>query len=333
MSDLISIIVPIYNTEAYLEKCIESIRRQTYLNIEIILIDDGSTDGSAQICDKQAKLDERIVVIHKENAGVSAARNTGIAAAKGKYIGCVDSDDWIEPDMYERMYQACEQMQVPMAMCRYARISEAGIVKSGTNEIMSLSQKELFKYYICGSEEVVVNNCVWSKLFLKDLITDISFADGRVSEDIMYTTKLLAKVERAAYIDSCLYNYKEDRVGSIMNSDKVHRVIQDEIPFWKEHIAYIRENVSDALGDYAEFYFYRRLLSYYTELIKVTETKELAGWISDVMYEDKKVIRRVYTQEYISRADKMRMRVFLISPCLYRCYHRVYLWIAHMIKK
>ncbi len=332
MNALISIIVPIYNTEAYLEKCIDSIRNQTYENIEIILVDDGSTDSSPQICDRYAQLDSRIVVLHRANAGVSASRNAGLAIANGKYIGCVDSDDWIEPDMYEKMYLACEQHKVPLAMCRYARVRETQVKRGGTGQIKKYTREELLKYYISGAEDVVVNNSVWSKLFLKELIDDLSFAEGRVSEDIMYTTKLLCKLEAGVYLDSCLYNYKADREGSIMNSNKVQRVIEDEVPFWKEHISYIRESVSDELGDYAEFYFYKRMLSYYMELIKEAETKKLAEWIKKVVYSDKRRVREICDAQYVGIGDKVRMQLFLLHPVLSKGVNDLYVRVAKFIK-
>ena len=103
---LISVIVPVYNVEQYLDRCVCSILNQTYQNLEIILVDDGATDSSGRMCDEYAKRDERIKVVHKQNGGLSDARNAGLAAATGEYIGYVDSDDWIEPDMYEKMYEA-----------------------------------------------------------------------------------------------------------------------------------------------------------------------------------------------------------------------------------
>lgn len=324
MKDLISVIVPVYNTAQYLSRCIESIVQQSYRNIEIILVDDGSTDGSAQICDSYAQKDKRIVVLHKENAGVSAARNAGLAIAKGTFIGCVDSDDWIESDMYQRMYEACIQYHVPMSMCRYARVSENGVVKEGSQEVRVLTREEMLRCYIRGDKDTVVNNCVWSKLFARELILDMAFAEGRVSEDIMYTTKLLCKLEKGVYIDSCLYNYKEDRVGSIMNSDKTQRVIQDEIPFWKEHITYIRQMVSEEMGNYAEYYFYRRLLSYYIELERDTKTKALAKWIQQLMYEEKETIRFVYRMDYVPKGDKVRMNMYLLNHKLYACINKWY---------
>ena len=126
-ADLISIIVPVYNMEQYLERCMESIINQTYPTLEIILVDDGSTDRSPQLCDAYAKKDSRIRVVHKPNGGLSDARNAGLAIATGTYIGYVDSDDWIELDMYERMYSACVENGAQLAVCRALQAEERNV--------------------------------------------------------------------------------------------------------------------------------------------------------------------------------------------------------------
>lgn len=125
MEDLISVIVPIYRIEAYLEKCIQSIRNQTYKNLEIILVDDGSDDQCPQICDKHAREDSRIKVIHKKNGGLDSARKAGMVVACGKYVGYVDGDDWIEPEMYERLIECCNQYRV--------EVVESGVIDSYVN--------------------------------------------------------------------------------------------------------------------------------------------------------------------------------------------------------
>ena len=125
----ISVIVPIYNVEQYLYQCIDSIIAQTYTNLEIILVDDGSTDSSGEICDKYASVDCRIVVIHKKNGGLSEARNAGINVATGDYIGFVDSDDYIFPDTYRGMIEACENNNCEIAVCARDNFNENGFHK------------------------------------------------------------------------------------------------------------------------------------------------------------------------------------------------------------
>ena len=333
MEDVISIIVPVYNMEKYLERCMSSILNQTYRHLQIILVDDGSTDASPQMCDAYSKKDARVQVVHKENGGLSDARNAGLQLATGTYIGFVDSDDWIELDMYEKMYAACVSQDADIAVCRYASVYKERIQKTESDRIVVLSREELLEKYIADDADCVIYNSVWSKLFRRELVEGILFPVGHNSEDIMYTTKSFCKVKRAVYLDQCLYNYVQSRGNSIMNSNREERMFQDEIPFWREHVAYIREHVSDVLGAYAEFYFYRRLLSYFTELAKEKETEKIAQRITDVMYAEKKVIRRVYRKACNSYSDKIRMWIFLISPRIYQSYYIIYLKMIQMLKR
>lgn len=315
MNELISIIVPIYNVEQYLHRCIDSILAQTYKNIEIILVDDGSTDSSGMICDEYQQKDNRVRVIHKKNEGVSAARNAALEIANGEYIGCVDSDDWIEPEMYETMLMACIENHVTIAFCNYSQVSAEKTINRCSQNITVYTREELLKFYISGDENVIINNSVWSKLFCKDLAKDILFAVGKESEDIMYTTKLLCKLDKGVYIDQCLYNYVVDREGSIMNSNRSRRVIDDEIPFWFEHISYIRNQVSDELGDYAAFYFYRRLISYYLDATKDKGLFEMQNQVREVLLKQKEQIKRIYPK-YASKGDKVRMFFLFFSPTM-----------------
>lgn len=325
--DLISIIVPVYNMEAYLERCMASIQGQTYENLEIILVDDGSTDRSGQLCDAYAREDARVKVVHKPNGGLSDARNAGLAVAAGVYIGYVDSDDWIEPDMYERMYRACAETGSQLAVCRYfSERGGAADVEGGTGAVVPLSREALLKIYICGHEQYVIYNSVWSKLFHRDLVGDMRFPKGRNSEDIMYTTRAFCRLSKAVYLDVSLYHYVLDREGSIMNAARGERMFRDEIPFWREHIAHIRENVSNAMGDIAAYYFWRRMLSYYPELYSGRGTRKDAGRLAGMIRRERAEIKAVYAAAGACRGDRIRMAVFLVNPVLYyginACYER-----------
>jgi glycosyltransferase involved in cell wall biosynthesis len=318
MNDLISIIVPVYNMESYLDRCMSSILNQTYKNLEIILVDDGSTDSSPKMCDDYAIKDNRIKVVHKENGGLSDARNAGLKIATGNYIGYVDSDDWIELDMYERMYNACVENNVQLAVCRYFREYDDKTVDDGTPRIEIFSRDEILRIYITDKDGYMVYNSVWSKLFKRELVEGVVFPKGRNSEDIMYTTRALCKLDKAAYIDTCLYHYVIDRKDSIMNVAKTERMFKDEIPFWREHIDYIRDNVSDDMADLAVYYFYRRLLCYYID----TADKRLV----EIIKADKLEEKRIYSKEnnIVSKGDRMRMNLFLFSPCVYRAINILY---------
>ena len=322
--DLISVIVPVYNMEQYLERCVNSIVDQNYRNLEIILVDDGSTDRSPRMCDEYAAKDGRIKVVHKVNGGLSDARNAGLQAATGTYIGYVDSDDWIEPQMYQRMYEACIEHQAQVAVCRYAKIYRDRVDREGNGQVTVFDREGILKIYLTDQPEYVVYNSVWSKLFAREVVEGVLFPVGKNSEDIMYTTKAFCKLEKAVYIDECFYDYVLDREGSIMNVNRTQRMFQDEIPFWREHITCIRELVSKDMGDMAAYYFYRRLLSYYMELAVGEETRTAAKRIAGIMRDERAEIRRVYTNAFEGKGDVIRMQLFLVSPGLYRIINKMY---------
>mgnify|MGYP003302353025 CR=1 FL=1 len=202
---LISVIVPVYNVEKYLDRCIESIVNQTYKNLEIILIDDGSTDNSPQICDELEKKDKRIKVIHKENSGVSSARNVGLDNAKGDYIGFVDSDDFIEKDMYSLMLKKIESTN---SDCCFCDVRYVGIC---SNEEIHLWNKQLF-----SKQEILnvffefngFNFSVWNKLFQKNKIKKIRFNEKIfIKEDALFCLEYFNDIKKISHINKALYNY------------------------------------------------------------------------------------------------------------------------------
>lgn len=207
MEKLVSVIVAVYNIEEYLPRCVDSILAQTYRNLEIILVDDGSKDQSGSICDSYAEKDRRIKVIHKKNGGLSDARNAGMDAASGEYIGFVDGDDWIEPDMYRAMYFAWRKEKAQAAVCRYKQITKSGIIDGSAGNSVSLSRDEALEIYVCGDERYLIYNSVWSKLFARDLVEGMRFPVGKNSEDIMFTTRAFCRMERLVYLDEAYYNY------------------------------------------------------------------------------------------------------------------------------
>lgn len=327
-NEKISVIVPVFNMEQYLKRCMASLLNQTYQNLEIILVDDGSTDNSPKLCDEYADTDDRVKVIHKTNGGLSDARNAGLLIATGDYIGYVDSDDWIEPQMYQKMYEACKKNNAQIAVCKYANIIQGKRIDNGTKLEKVLTRDELLKIYIAGDEQCVIYNSVWSKLFLRNIVENETFPVGHNSEDIMYTTKAFCKVDKAVYIDECFYNYVLDRQGSIMNVKRGERMFRDEIPFWREHISYIREYVSDEMGDLAAYHFYRRMLFYYIDLKKdiknEKKARDYAKKLVDLLKHDRKEINRIYSQSFIAKGDYVRMKLMQISPRIYAACVKIY---------
>ena len=202
--ELISVIVPVYNVESYVAECIESIQNQTYMNLEIILVNDGSTDASGDICDQYAAYDERIQVIHKENAGVSAARNTGIESANGDYIGFVDSDDYIAPTMYEDMLKLMVEHDLDIIECTAFRNNGDTNIEGcndGSLEIFNRDEALRMAMYDCFV-------AVWSQLYKRRVISDVRFPVGRKFEDSAVSYLFIANTKRVGHINRCLYYYR-----------------------------------------------------------------------------------------------------------------------------
>ena len=200
MEKLISVIVPVYNTEAYLEKCIKSITEQTYKNLEIILIDDESTDRCPQICDSWGKRDARIKVIHKKNAGPSAARNVALAIAKGEYIGFVDSDDWIEPDLYESVMHIFNTHNPDIVAFDGNRINDNGEIYATTDSLVEgvLTADEGVTQLLKGN----ISNYLWNKVYKRKIFADARLPEGRLWEDmaLLYQIFFIAKKIYVTYI-------------------------------------------------------------------------------------------------------------------------------------
>lgn len=212
-NDLISVVVPIYNVEKYLEECVDSIINQTYKNLEIILVDDGSTDNSGKMCDKFAQNDSRIKVIHKENGGLSDARNCGIEAATGKYIQFIDSDDYIDLDMFEILYNNLKKYNADISMCSHYILTEDECTAEGSNELLIYDRVEILKEVLLDEK---VRSYAWNKLFSIKLFENIRFPKGKVFEDILTIPKLFEKANKVVLDDVSKYYYRQ-RKGSILH--------------------------------------------------------------------------------------------------------------------
>ncbi len=224
---MISVIVPVYNVELYLSQCIESIINQTYKDIEIILIDDGSPDNCGRICDEYAKKDSRVRVFHKENGGLSNARNYGIEKASGEYIGFVDSDDWLEPEMYETLINVAKENRADIVNCGFyyeflkRTVIRENIEKKFDNTI------DLCKALL--NNEIVTG--VWNKLFHRSCFADIKFPDGHVSEDTATIYKFFLKTGNVISISTPLYHYRISREGNITQTHTMANLVD----FWLAH--------------------------------------------------------------------------------------------------
>ena len=247
MEDLITIIVPIYKVEKYLDRCVKSIIDQTYKNTEIILVDDGSPDNCPNMCDEYAKIDNRIRVIHKKNGGLSDARNAGIAMASGKYIGFVDSDDFIDKRFYEKLYKMITEYNADIAVCDFKRFNDNEIIKDsdkGTKiHIEMLGQEEYVKRFMkIGYSKT--EYYAWNKLYKREVICKGQYPKGLTSEDVLGTYKAILKANKIVKTNDKYYFYRyneESITGKFSEKDF------DLIKVWDLLVEYTKVNAKQYL--------------------------------------------------------------------------------------
>lgn len=209
----ISVIVPVYKSEKYLDRCVQSILSQTYQDFELILVDDGSPDNSPLLCDKWAENDSRVYVIHKENGGASSARNAGLKIAKGNWIAFADSDDWLDRTALKTLYDLANQYNVPMAiggMRVVQKYTDASIVMKQNAKVLSNADLMSRFFRLNGEPDT---HSVWGAIIRRDILEDYSFIEGRMNEDVETCYYLARKCEAAVYTDAPLYNYFKNIEG------------------------------------------------------------------------------------------------------------------------
>lgn len=249
---MISVIVPVYNVGKYVGQCLESVIGQSFRDLEIIVVDDGSTDGSGTICDEYALKDERIRVYHTENRGLSAARNYGIDRASGEYIAFLDSDDWIELNMYEVLWEIAEQTGADIVTCRfYQEYRDKTEESSGPQEPFTVEGNEILHTYLFQRD---VCQDSWNNLFKAELFRDLRFPEGKSFEDYAIKPELLQKAGKMVYTPACLLHYR-NRLNSLSNSHSMKSLIDYWVVFHErfEHLGrlsedYYRITLSDCIG-------------------------------------------------------------------------------------
>ena len=262
MEEKISVIVPVYNVEAYLERCVESILKQTYSNLEILLVNDGSTDKSGELCDQLALRDQRIRVIHKENGGLSDARNRGIDEASSDLIGFIDSDDYIDEDMYETLYRHLRESNADLSMCGHYDVFHQ-IPEKQVSEIKTwnLSSEEAIKMVM---EAKVLSVTAVNKLYKKELFNHLKFEVGKIAEDAFIMIRLLDQCQKVVATNEKKYYYvhRENSITTQKFSLKFLNVIEayeQNANIIREHYPAIADVATMRLN-WAYFYVLDRLL-------------------------------------------------------------------------
>lgn len=312
-NELISIIVPIYNVEKYLKQCINSIINQTYKNIEIILVDDGSPDKCGEICDEYSKKDDRIIVIHKKNGGLSDARNKGIDIANGEYLTFVDSDDFVENNYIEKLYNSIKLNNAKIAQCGISKVNESSEI------IEKLCYEESFvktSYEILNNwygKHLIENVVVWNKMYAKELFKDIRFPVGKIHEDEFTTYKLIYFSKKVTIICNPLYNYRQNNDSIMGKKFSIKRLdlleaLEQRIQFFKE------KNEKDLYENVVRVYI-KQLRMYYIKTRKYISNsnkiqKEIIEKYKEINFEIKKIKK-------ISFKEKFKSLMFIISPKIY----------------
>lgn len=263
MQDLISVIIPVYKVEEYLDRCVKSIQKQTYENLEIILVDDGSPDNCGKMCDEYAKEDSRIKVIHKENGGLSDARNAGIEIATGNYIAFVDSDDFVSHDYIEYMYKMIIENDVKLAISGIMNIWKNTPITEGIHTTAQvLTPKETFENFLFAKG---IEISAYGKLYHKSLWEEIRFPKGKVYEDTAIMYKIIEQAQKIVYGDKQCYYYIA-RVGSISKQQGFNKNEEDYIVHTNQMLKFIEEKYPELqtaihrFDVYAKFRILRMLI-------------------------------------------------------------------------
>ena len=305
---LISIIIPVYKVEKYLEKCIKSVLSQTYKNLQIILVDDGSPDNCGNICDDYARVDNRIEVIHKANGGLSDARNVGLKAARGEYIGFVDSDDYVSNEMFENLYNTLISNDVDVSICNfYIVIDNKNIIKNADNGVKIYNKLEILKEILLDKK---IQSYAWNKLYKRELFEDIEYPIGKKYEDIGTTFYILEKCNKIVVSGSPEYYYLT-RGDSIVNNNTEGTVI-DYISLISDRYDYIDKKYKE-LKKYNDFYITKTLITAYTDAYHLKNNSEeflkilnnFFNKVKDIFKNNEEDILTLFSEEQKKQLDML----------------------------
>ena len=303
MEYLLSIIIPIYNVEKYLEKCIKSIINQTYRNLEIILINDGSIDESAKICGKYKEQDNRIIFINKKNGGAASAKNEGLKVAKGDYIAFVDSDDFIEPDMIEYMVNTIKKYNSDIIQCKLIDYYTDTVTFNQESVSEKIVKTKDFLYLSLKHWE---NNLFCNKLFKREVIKNIFFKEGRCIDDEFFTYKCIINSKNIVISNKIVYNYRMRKSGVMKSESSQKQILRDRVDY-----LYDRYNLVKTIYKDLDNAFLEHLLTYYLIISKDYYVDEK---ILDYM---KKNLKSIKQKIIISNID-IRIKISILKFMIYK---------------
>lgn len=303
--DLISVIVPVYKVEDLLSRCVDSIARQSYQNLEIILVDDGSPDRCGEICDDYARRDSRIRVIHKPNGGLSDARNAALDIASGAYLTFVDSDDWIHADYVSTLYRLCHERASEISVCRFRRTEQCmEDIVPPSSDVQTLSNCETLRQLV-GPRHTLLT-VAWAKLYKTSVFTGIRFPVGRIHEDEFTTYRVIGNATSVTLTSAPLYYYWQ-RPDSIMGTGKNKKGSLDAINAYQERARFIEQlGMMDLLGE-ANAQLFRKYLQLYRWLGPETEQAsrarlmvEMKQLVKEMRYMRQPLAFRIFSELYVT---------------------------------
>ena len=311
----ISIIVPVYEVEKYLKRCVDSILCQTFCDIEVILVDDGSSDNCGFICDEYAKQDKRVKVIHKQNGGLSSARNAGLDIATGDYIGFVDSDDWIHPQMYEYLYNCALKYNLDIMTCCFEKTELCNLENCSMHNDFCVAEQYNSKEFLDTlnlDKFYQFSPSVCSKLYKKEIFKDLRFIEGKIFEDTIIMIPTLLRAHKIGYTDKILYYYFSNRQGSIMNRNFGPKYFTNCI----QHVYLSLRNSKSIDASYIfEKHYLHELLKTYKRV--VLECPVYKKEFNDFLTENPKItFRDIFNNNQLCNMEKLVFSLFKINKIL-----------------
>lgn len=325
----ISIIVPVYNIAQYLARCLDSIINQTYKNLEIIIVDDGSVDSSREIIEEYKKKDSRIISIFKENSGVSDTRNLGIESATGDYIGFVDGDDYIEPNMFEFLMDNAIKHNADISHCGYQMVFPSRTdYYYNTGEVIVQDNNKGVLDLLQGT---IIEPGIWNKLYKRSVIGDVRMPSGiRINEDFLFNVMVFANAEKSVFEDKPMYHYILRKNSAATSSISEHKLFDGET---------VRERIVELFKDNGKIYpaAVNNLLGYEISLMRTFGTCKEAKPFLHRKKAVKDRIKKLYTQmkvmKKLSRRTQIECLLILYCPVLFNLVYRVYGRISGVNKK
>lgn len=301
-NSLISIVIPVYKVEKFLDRCVESVVNQTYMNLEIFLIDDGSPDNCPKMCDEWAEKDSRIKVIHLENAGVANARNTALKQASGDYIGFVDGDDYVEPDMYQQLVELALKYDADITFCSYQINDES----RGNAVCTEIPKAEALKNVLLGEYEYGV---LWNKLFKSSVVKGLEMPPLKCSQDLPYNYFAIKNADKFAKTELKLYHYYQNEASTMHSS--FSRSKYDAVKARKILIA-------DAPSEFKSYAIYDLVLSLYVFLNLSLMTNQCNDMLSDVRKEILFYKKDIMKSDLFSKKEKLKTLILSSGVSIYK---------------